>query len=186
MSQLILFNMMTVDGFFEGPRKEIEWHNVDKEFNDFAIEQLNKADCLFFGRLTYELMKRHWTSPDAMKNDPVVAGKMNSMNKVVFSTTLQKADWQNTLLIKENVEAEIKKLKQQYEKDILLLGSAWLASTLIRLGLIDQLRIMVNPVLLGQGEPLFKHKDLQTNLRHLNTRTFNSGNVLLTYEAVIK
>jgi dihydrofolate reductase len=183
MSQLVLFNMMTVDGFFEGPRKEIEWHNVDKEFNEFAIYQLNQADCLFFGRLTYDLMQRYWTSPDAMNNDPVVAEKMNSLNKVVFSTTLQKADWSNTRLIKENVEHEIKKLKQLYKKDILLLGSAWLASTLIRLNLIDQFRIMVNPLLLGQGEPLFKHKDLQINLRLVNARTFHSGNVLLTYEA---
>ena len=81
MSKMILFNMMSIDGFFEGSNKEIDWHNVDNEFNDFAIEQLNKASLLIFGRLTYELMASHWPSPSARSNDPIVAEKMNSIPK---------------------------------------------------------------------------------------------------------
>jgi dihydrofolate reductase len=79
MNKIILFNLMTVDGFFEGPNKEIDWHNVDSEFNDFAVKQLGNASCLIFGRLTYELMANYWPTPTALSTDPAVAEKMNSI-----------------------------------------------------------------------------------------------------------
>ncbi len=182
MRKLFSFNMVTLDGFFEGPNHEIDWHNVDEEFNEFAIEQTSAADMLLFGRVTYQLMASYWPTPDAIKNEPIVAGLMNRLPKIVFSRTLEKAEWNNTRLVKDHVAEEISKLKQQPGKDLALFGSANLMSTLMQLDLIDEHRIMVNPVILGGGNPLFKHARNKLSLKLIRTRTFGNGNVLLCYQ----
>ena len=174
--------MMTLDGFFEGPMQDISWHNVNSEFNEFAIAQLDEIDTLLFGRVTYQMMASYWPIPEAIKNDPVVAGQMNSLSKMVFSKTLDKAEWNNTRLVKADIAKEVLKQKQQSGKDIAIFGSANLMSTLIEADLIDEHRVMVNPVILGVGTPLFRTKD-KLNLKPINTRTFGNGNVLLCYEA---
>ena len=182
MRKVILFMMVTLDGFFEGPNGEIDWHNVDEEFNEFAIDQLNSVDVLLFGRKTYELMANYWPTPQAVTNDPIVAEKMNTKSKIVFSKTLEKADWNNSRLIKDYIAEEISKLKGQPGKDLIIFGSSDLAVTFIRHGLIDEFRIMVNPVVLGNGKPLFKGLNEKLTLKLLKTRTFRSGNVLLYYQ----
>jgi dihydrofolate reductase len=182
MRKVILFNMVTLDGFFEGPNGEIDWHKVDEEFNQFAIDQLNSVDVLLFGRVTYELMASYWPTPAATADDPIVAEKMNTMPKIVFSRTLEKAEWNNTRLVKENVVEEITRLKQQPGQDLIIFGSADLTATFIQYGLIGEYRIMVNPVVLGNGKPLFKGIKDKFNLKLLKTKTFRSGNVLLYYQ----
>ena len=184
MRKVILFNLVTLDGFFEGPNGEIDWHNVDEEFNEFAVHQVNTADGLIFGRVTYELMASYWPTPAAQADDPIVAEKMNTMPKIVFSRTLNTVEWNNTRLVKGDAAEEISKIKQQPGKDLLIFGSADLASNLTNLGLIDEYRIMVNPVVLGKGNPLFKDIKEKLNLRLLRTKTFSNGNVLLYYEPV--
>ena len=182
MRKIYLFNLVTLDGFFEGPHKwEVGWHNVDDEFREFAVEQLNETDILIFGRITYEGMASFWTTPDAAKNDPIVARQMNSLPKLVFSRTLKEATWGNTTLIRENAAEEMMKLKAQKGKDIGILGSANLAASLMRQNLIDEYRIMVNPIVLGEGNPLFGNADERIRLKLLRTRDFKSGNVLLCY-----
>lgn len=176
--------MVTLDGFFEGPNKEIDWHNVDEEFNEYAIDLLNSVDILLFGRVTYELMASYWPTPSATTNDPIVAEKMNSLPKIVFSTTLHKADWNNTRLVKERIAEEILKLKLQSGKDMVIFGSGSIVSTFTQLGLIDEYRIIVNPVVLGNGNPLFKGIHDKLNLKLLRTKTFSSGNVLLCYQPI--
>ena len=181
MRKVIMFNMVTLDGFFAGPNGEIDWHNVDAEFNDFAIAQLDAADGLIFGRVTYQLMAEYWPTPAALNDDQIVAGKMNALPKIVFSRTLAKVEWSNTRLIKADAAAEIVKLKQQPGKDLFLFGSANLATTFTPLGLIDEYRIMVNPVVLGKGRPLFEDVKDRLHFKLVNTKTFRSGNVLLYY-----
>jgi dihydrofolate reductase len=182
MSKVILFNLVTLDGFFEGPNREIDWHNVDEEFNEFAIDQLNSTDGLLFGRVTYDMMASYWPTETAIVNDPIVANKMNTLPKFVFSRTLEKADWKNTRLIKGDAADEISKLKQQAGKDLFIFGSADLSSALTKLDLIDEYRIIVNPILLGSGYPLFKGIDHPLKLKLLKTKTFRNGNVLLYYQ----
>lgn len=182
MRRIILFEMMTLDGFFEGNNHVIDWHNVDEEFNEFAEEQLNSVDILIFGRKTYDLMVSHWTTPAALTNDPVIADQMNTKSKIVFSKTMAKAEWNNTRLIKENIKAEMEKLKQSAGQDIIIMGSADLASAFRQLNLIDEYRVMINPIVLGQGTPLFNQGTEQLKLKLIRTKTFNSGNVLLYYE----
>jgi dihydrofolate reductase len=175
--------MLSLDGYFEGPNKEIDWHNVDAEFNDFAIEQLNNASILVFGRITYELMAGYWSTDAALNDDPVVADKMNSIDKIVFSKTLHKADWNNTKLFKDVSKNEVRNLKQKSNKDIFIFGSANLASTFINLNLIDEFRLIINPIVLGQGHSLFNPTNKQLKLKFQRVRVFKSGNVLLYYES---
>ena len=184
MRKVILFNMVTLDGFFAGPNGEIDWHNVDAEFNEFAIDQLNSADGLIFGRVTYQGMASYWPTPTAIANDPIVTGKMNNIPKIVFSKTLEKVEWNNTRLVKGNLVDEISKLKQQPGKDWFIFGSANLAAIFTKNGLIDEYRIMVNPVVIGSGEPLFKGITATLKLNLIKVRTFHSGNVLLYYQPV--
>lgn len=174
--------MISLDGFFEGPNHEIDWHNVDEEFNGYAIGFLNTVDTLLFGRVTYELMASYWPTLPARADDPIVAEKMNTLKKIVFSRTLQKAEWENTKVVKENIAEEILKLKREQGKDIAMFGSSDLALTFIKLNLIDEYRIIVSPVVLGNGKSLFSGLQNKLNLRLMNTKRFDSGNVLLYYQ----
>src|SRR5229473_5910355 len=152
--KVILFNLITLDGFFEGPNQDISWHNVDEEFNEFAIEQLDTMGAIIFGRVTYGGMASYWPTEIALADDPAVAGKMNRIPKFVFSKSLDQADWSNTTLLKGDLAQEITQLKQQPGKDLFIFGSGRLAANLTRLGLIDEYRLIVNPVVLGNGTPL--------------------------------
>ena len=181
MRKLFAFNMVTLDGFFEGPDQDISWHHVDDEFNQFAIEQTSSVDTILFGRKTYEVMASYWPTEAAIKDDTDIAGLMNSLPKIVFSRTLQKAEWNNTRLVKDNIEEEILKLKAQPGKELAVFGSADLLSTLIKLDVVDEHRIIVNPVVLGKGIPLFKDVENKLNLQLVRSRIFASGNVLLYF-----
>ncbi len=180
MIKLFSFNMVTLDGFFEGPNGEIDWHNADnQEFNDFAIEQTSSVDTLIFGRKTFQLMASYWPTEIAINSDPIVADLMNRLSKIVFSRTLESVNWSNTRLIHENAQQEIRNLKNQPGKDMAIFGSANLISSIM--DMIDEHRVMVNPILLGGGHPLFKPTGENLRLKLVNSRTFNSGNVLLSY-----
>ena len=182
MRKVIMFNMVTLDGYFEGPNHDIDWHRTDEEFNDFSIEQIKTADSILFGRVTYQLMASYWPTPDAFANDPEIAGSMNSTPKFVFSRTLDQASWSKSTLIKGDAVEGVAKLKQQAGKDMLLFGSANLAADLTAHRLIDEYRLMVNPVVIGNGTPLFKEVKEQLNLKLLKSRAFGNGNVLLYYQ----
>jgi dihydrofolate reductase len=186
MRKLFVFNLVTLDGYFEGPNRDISWHSVDAEVNDYAIDMLNSVETLIFGRVTYELMANYWPTPDAIKNDPIVAEKMNTLPKIVFSKTLNKVEWNNTSLVKDVIPKEIEKMKQRPGKDIVILGSGSIMSEFAQLGLIDEYRIMVNPIVLGDGKPLFKSIKDRLKLKLIKTRTFSNGNVLLYYQPVEK
>ena len=182
MRKLYVFNMITLDGYFEGPGRDISWHNVDEEFNDFAVTQLDQTDLILFGRVTYELMAGYWPTSAARTDDPVIAGKMNGIRKVVFSATLKGADWENTRQVSANAVEEIKSLKEQPGKDIGIFGSSDLAVTLIPHGVIDEHRLMVNPVVLGAGKRLYERCDDKLQLKRIKIHTFQNGNVLLYYQ----
>jgi len=184
MKKVFLFMMISLDGYFEGKDHDLSWHNVDQEFNEFAIKQLKNADTLLFGRRTYELMASYWPTESAKNDDPIVARLMNNTPKIVFSKKLEKADWENTTLVRERVSEKITGLKKQLGKDIVILGSSDLSVSLLEMGLLDELRIMVNPIVLGRGKLLFQGIHDKLSLKLLNTRIFNSGNVLLYYQPI--
>ncbi len=187
MRKVILFNLITLDGYFEGSHKwDIGWHQVDDEFNDFSIEQLDKAGGLIFGRVTYQGMASYWPMPAALKDDPVVAGRMNSIQKYVFSRTLDTVDWSNSQLIKGDAVKELTRIKNEPGKDLLLFGSADLARTFTKNYLIDEYRLIVNPIVLGNGNPLFTENESLLEFKLLDTKIFRNGNVLLLYQREVK
>jgi dihydrofolate reductase len=171
--------MVSLDGFFEGPKRELDWHNVDEEFHEFADRQLSTVDALLFGRVTYQMMASFW--PNATKSDPIIAAKMNSLPKLVCSRMLTTVEWNNSRLIKGDIAEEVLKIKNQPGKDIALFGSAGVLSTLMEANLIDEHRIMIAPVVLGSGNSLFKKLERKQPLKLLRTTAFKSGNVLLVY-----
>jgi dihydrofolate reductase len=182
MRKVIMFNAISADGYFEGPNHEIDWHNVDEEFNQLALDQLDSVDTLLFGRVTYEMMAGYWPTVDATKDDPVVAEKMNSKAKVVFSKSLDKADWNNTRLVKGDIRTELMQLKAQPGKDLIIFGSSDLSVSLAEMGLIDEYRVMVNPVILGSGKPILQGIPERMVLKLLKTHTMHNGNVILYYQ----
>ncbi len=182
MRRVLFFMMISLDGYFEGKDRDISWHNVNEEFNDFAISQLQEVDTLLFGRVTYEMMASYWPTPDARSNDPIVAEKMNSTPKIVFSRSLSDVKWENTRLIKGDFAAEVTRLKAQPGKDMIIFGSSNLAVSFLEHGLLDECRIMVNPVVLGEGTSVFQGVHDRLSLKLLRTKVFHSGNVLLYYQ----
>jgi dihydrofolate reductase len=182
MCKLIAFNLITVDGYFAGPGGEIDWHNVDVEFNQYAIAMLEKAGTLIFGRLTYQLMADYWPTEQGMQDDPVVAAAMNRLQKVVFSRTLGHVEWENARPAARELTAEIEYLKQQPGKDLVILGSGSIVSTLTPTGLIDDFRLIVNPLILGGGKPMFTSLADRFRIQLIGVRPFKNGNVLLQYK----
>jgi dihydrofolate reductase len=189
MRKVYLFMMLSLDGYFEGPNHDLSWHNVDDEFNKFAIEQLREADLILFGRRTYELMESYW--PEAVKDPTIskvnleIANSINNTNKIVFSRTLDKVNetenWKNVKLIREFNPDEIRRLKEQPGKGMWVGGSD-LAVSFIKAGLIDEFRFMINPVVVGAGTPIFRGMVGKLKLELIKTRPFKSGNVLAYYK----
>jgi len=178
--KLIMWNMVTLDGFFEGPKPwEIDWHELvwGEELEQMSIEQTGSADLLLFGRRTYQGMAQHW--PTATGE---VADIMNSIPKVVFSRTLDQAGWNNTRLVNSDAEGEVARLKRQSGKNMLIFGSADLSASLSQAGLIDEFRLGVVPVVLGGGNPLFKPAPDRLPMKLLEARPLKTGCVILRYE----
>lgn len=171
------FIMTSVDGFFEGDHPwDIDWHTVDEEFNDFAAGQLDEFDTLVFGRSTYQGMAQYWPSEEAIRTDPIIAARMNAASKVLVSRTLDAPEpaWSNTTLVKDARDL-------RSDKKLLVLGSAVLTTSLLEEGLLDELRIMVAPVLIGSGRSLASTATRRITLALSSRREFGNGNVLLVY-----
>ncbi|HMI08644.1 MAG TPA: dihydrofolate reductase family protein [Flavobacterium sp.] len=186
MKKLILFNMVTADGYFEDSNGSVDWHHADAEFNEFAIRQLNENGPLLFGRKTFAMMQDYWTSVAAFENNPVVAAIMRDKFKLVVSETIDNSTWENTAFIGNDLFESVIRLKQQSDKDILMFGSATLAFSFRELGLIDEYRILVNPILIGCGKPLFRQSDERLPMKLVHVQQFDSGNILLNYEPIIQ
>ena len=184
MRRLTVFNLMSLDGYIAGKDGDISWHNVDEEFQELAKAASNSGNTLLFGRVTYELMARFWPTADT---DPSSTGPMvefariwRDMPKIVFSRTLERADW-NTTVVRDLVPEEIRKLKARPGGD-LALGGADLAAAFMRHDLVDEYRLYVHPVVIGRGKPLFQPSDARFDLRLAETRAFGNGVVLLRHQ----
>lgn len=183
MRRVIVSNLMSLDGFIDAPGKDISWFGPGPEFFAYAQRMLAEADLLLFGRITYELMAGHWTQPDVIRDDPVVAKYMNGLPKWVFSETLKQAPWgdRDSAKVSADPAGTVKQLKAESGRDMVILGSGSLVSALIPHGLIDEYRIMVAPVIVGGGTPEFQGLSKRVNLRLAGTQTFDGRLVMLTY-----
>jgi dihydrofolate reductase len=190
MRKLVLFLHASLDGFVEGPNGEMDigWVSHDADLEKHAKEILSTADTVIWGRGTYQMMHNYWTSvpsdPSATQHELNHAEWIEKTAKIVFSTSLEKVEWNNSRLVKEDVEEEIKNLKQQPGKDMVILGSPRLAHYLMQLDLIDEYKITVSPVLIGSGLPLFQGLKEKINLKLIENKTFDSGAIALVYQTL--
>jgi dihydrofolate reductase len=179
MGRLVMWNMMTLDGRFEGPAAwALEWHQDawNDELEQLSIDQLDTAGLLLFGRRTYQGMAAYWSTATGP-----VAERMNSIPKVVVSRTLERAEWTNTTLVGDEPAAAVADLKARTARDLFVFGSAQLSAALIRAGLFDEYRIGLCPTLLGAGRPLFPPDLDRSRLALLEARPLRSGCVILRY-----
>jgi dihydrofolate reductase len=185
MRRVVVFNMVTLDGFFVDSKGDMSWaHKNDAEWNAFVGENASGSGVLLFGRITYELMASYWPTPMALQNSPVVAKGMNDMPKVVFSRTLDKVSWSNTKLVQGDMAAEVRKMKNEPGPDMVILGSGSIVSQLAQENLIDEYQIALSPIVLGKGRTLFEGVKEKLNLKLTKSRTFGNGNVFLCYAPV--
>ena len=186
MRNLILMMSVSLDGFIEGPNREIDWHHVDDELHNHFNEELAKMGGFLHGRVTYELMAGFWPTADAdpASSRPIkeFARIWREMPKIVYSRTLTHAEW-NSTIVRDVVPREVNALKAQPGGD-LSLGGADLVASFMKHDLIDEYRIYVHPVLIGKGKPLFAASDKRTNLRLVESRAFGNGVVLLRHRRV--
>ena len=186
MRNLLVWNLMTLDGYFEGATSwDLSFHEDvwGEELERFSMQQLDEVGALIFGRKTYEGMAGYWSNAEGDIAEGDIARRMNAVPKIVFSNTLSKADWNNTRLVKGKAEDEVAKLKEQPGKDLFIFGSAELCGSLTRAGLIDEYRVCLTPHLLGSGTPLFKPGEERVRLDLVETRPLSTGGVILRYRA---
>lgn len=185
MSKLIVFNQVSADGYFTDANNDIRWakeNSRDPEFQAFVADNAKSGGTLLFGRITYEMMKSYWPTPEAKKNDPVVAEQMNNLPKVVFSKTLDEPSWNNTRLVKNGMASEVRKLKKESGPQMVIMGSGTIVSQLTNENLIDEYQFVVYPIVLGKGRTMFEGVQDKLDLKLKKSRTFGNGIVLVTYE----
>jgi dihydrofolate reductase len=183
--RLIMFNNVTLDGFFTDHKGDMSWahQSQDEEWAAFSSANASGGGALVFGRITYGEMEKFWPTPEAHKMMPVVAKRMNEMPKVVFSRTLDKVTWSNTTLVNRDPATEMRKMKKEAGPDMAIMGSGTIVSQLAAEGLIDEYKFVVNPLVLGKGRTLFEGVQKQLGLKLISTRSFNNGNVYVCYES---
>ena len=185
MRRIISFMHISLDGFVAGPNGEMNWINVDEELFDHVGKRIGETDTALYGRVTYDMMEGYWPTagdkPAASRHDIEHSKWYNNVHKVVISTTMKDADLTNTTIISNNLSDSINKIKQQAGEDILLFGSPTATHSLSQQNLIDGYWLFVNPVILGQGIPLFAGIKNKIELQLLTTRQFTCGVTELNY-----
>jgi len=186
MKKTSVFNHVSIDGMFAGPKGEIDWFQAvhDDEWQRYAQQHADLSrSTLMFGHTTYEMMKGFWPTPQALQMDPKMADVMNNSPKIVFSKKLKSAkdepNWKNVRVFPRMDMEELKALKKK--EDLTILGSGTIVQQLAKLGLIDEYALVVVPIVLGKGRPLFEGVD-QTNLKLIEEKAFGSGVILLRYQ----
>ncbi|MEO6131951.1 MAG: dihydrofolate reductase family protein [Saprospiraceae bacterium] len=184
MGKINVFNFITLNGFYKGPNEDISWHRHGGEENQYSEENANSGSTLLFGRITYEMMASFWPSPQAMREFRKVAEGMNDSPKIVFSKTLKKAAWQNTRILSRDIVKEIKKIKEESDIQMTILGSGSIVTLFAENGLIDDYQFMVDPVAIGNGTPVFNGMKNKLDLKLVDSQTFKSGVILLNYKPI--
>lgn len=178
MRKAVVSDMLSLDGYFEGPGEgwqALDWHRADDEWEAYSIELLSGAGALLFGRRTYEGFAEFWSAERGE-----LARLLNDIPKVVFSTTLRRADWNNSRLVRTDAAQEVARMKAEDGNSLVIMGSGALTASLTRARLIDEYLLGVHPVVLGGGRPLFPPGEPRLELDLAGTRTFGSGIVVLT------
>ena len=186
MRNLIFFMHTSLDGFVAGLNGELNWIKVDEEIFDFVATMTDTADTALYGRVTYEMMQSYWPTagkqPNATKHDKDHSAWYNKVSKIVLSNTISEKGLDNTTVISGQLADNINKIKKQDGKNILIFGSPGASQSLLNQGLIDEFWLFVNPIIFGQGMPLFKDITGTTKLKLVESKTFACGVIALHYK----
>jgi dihydrofolate reductase len=184
-NKLVVFNQISLDGHFADDNDDISWAHRgpdDSEWNDFVANNASGDGALLLGRKTYQMMESFWPTEQARQMNPAVAAGMNRLQKLVFSRTLGRVSWANTTVLKGDLPSEVRRLKNEGGRHITVLGSGSLVPQLAHAGLVDEYQLVLNPVVLGTGRPLFGELAERLGLSLVRNRVFQNGNVLLCYQ----
>ena len=182
--KLIMFNHVSLDGFFTDASGDMSWaHARDEEWQRFTNENAGGEAELVFGRKTYQMMAGFWPTPQAKQSLPKVAASMNRMRKHVFSRSLQQVDWENSVLVKGDLASEVRRIKAQSGPGLLIMGSGEIVSQLTEAGLVDEYQVVTVPIVIGQGRSLFDGVTTRPRLKLTKSRSFQNGNVVSWYSA---
>lgn len=185
MRRLSVFNSISLDGYFTDGRGDMTWaHKHDPEWNAYTAQNSQGSGqvTFLFGRVTYQLMASFWPSAEARAMAPEAAEAMNTRAKLVFSRTLREASWHNTTIVNGDPVSEVRKLKQQPGTDLLIFGSGTLVAPLAAARLIDEFKLVINPIVLGSGRTLFEGVKERLSLKRTSARNFENGNIVVCYE----
>ncbi|MEO8692358.1 MAG: dihydrofolate reductase family protein [Acidimicrobiales bacterium] len=191
MRKLDVFNQISLDGYFTDTHGDMSWAHregdrPDPEWDEFGNQNASGGGVLLFGRVTYELMAGFWPTPAAFEVQPVIAKQMNALPKIVFSHTLDKVTWENTTLISNGIEDEVRRLKAEDGPDMVIMGSGTIVAQMARADLIDSYQFVVVPIVLGAGRTLFEGIEDRFEMERTNTRAFANGNVVVTYRPMAR
>jgi dihydrofolate reductase len=184
--RLFVSMIVSLDGYIEGPGRELDWFaDDDPQFEQYCDEMIDSVGLALYGRRSYELMLGYWPNAEASPRSPAdlaFARKMNALPKIVLSRTLQRAEWNNTRIVRERVGETLAELKRTAGKPIVAWAGAGLIATLAQLGLVDEYRLIVHPVLLGKGTPMFQGIAGRQRLRLTRTMQLGRNLAVLCYE----
>lgn len=188
MRKVIAFMHVSLDGFVAGTNGELNWVSHGEDITQYVDQLIGTTDTAMYGRNTYQLMHSYWptvlANPESLSRDVAHANWVENVSKIVFSRSLEKADWNNTTLVKDHIPQTIANLKAQPGKSLMIFGSPRLTHSFMELDLIDEYRLTINPVILGTGIPLFTSATKPNSLKLLETQTFESGVIAVVYERI--
>jgi dihydrofolate reductase len=195
MAKLVASTFVSLDGYMVGDDEDMSW--VIESFNAEMGKDIGKSfedtGAILLGRVTYDIMSSYWPhaipdgnydydNPAAGSEDPVITERMNNLPKIVFSRTLKSPEWNNSRVVSENIAEAVAKLKAEPGKDLMIQGSASIVQTFTNLGMIDEYRLMMHPIVLGSGKPLFANIEDRTSLELVDTKTYKNGVLSLRYQ----
>jgi dihydrofolate reductase len=190
MRKIVATEFYTIDGLMSDPKDQMDWVTAtfSKDMGEYEKSMYDTSDTLLLGRVTYKIFESYWptaeTNPAAFQGDSEMALIINNIRKIVFSKSLEKLTWSNSELFTDIMPGEINKLKEQPGQDILVVGSASIVQQLTNLGLIDEYHLLIHPVILGMGKPLFTNINEKHELELSEAKTFKNGVVLLRYQPI--
>ncbi len=183
MKKIIAIEWLSLDGYFSDSNNGTDWFVSDEETWKYLLKLFTSFDTIVLGKVTYEMFAAYWPKPNPSDPNPKeLIDFMNNSQKVVFSKSLKKVEWNNSVLMEDIIPAEINKIKKGSGKDIVIFGSGSIVSQLTKLGLIDEYKFLMNPIFLGKGTPIFKSEEAKAKLKYLDSKTFGNGNIMLQYQ----
>jgi dihydrofolate reductase len=197
MAKVVSHTFVSLDGYMVGDDEDMSWviDTFDAQMGKDIGNSFQEIGAILLGRVTYDIMSAYWPhavpdgnydydNPAEGSEDPVITEGMNTLPKIVFSRTLETADWNNSRIVRDDIGEEVSRLKEQPGKDLMIQGSASIVQQLTNLGLIDEYRLLVHPVVLGSGKPLFQNIDDRAKLKLVDSKVYDNGVIGVQYQPV--